>query len=122
MKNCATRLFDETSAPGVIRRTSCSLGLGTGSDDRWRALTGELLEILLEQPSKIQRCLVEFIRCLPTGRPSIQWAEDLAWDVLDSRFGLHQSEHWHLFPPHLSERAIMNRIDELPGVLQAAAA
>mmetsp|Transcript_64962 Transcript_64962/g.139123 ORF Transcript_64962/g.139123 Transcript_64962/m.139123 type:complete len:227 (-) Transcript_64962:1440-2120(-) len=99
--------------------------LGSSSHDGGQALVSEVLEVFGEELCKILRDLFKLLLSLPVLGPCQLWLEHIQRHVLDAALGHHETENRHLLPlgiRKVGEGAVMDGVDELARVLQAAAA
>mmetsp|Transcript_58419 Transcript_58419/g.153834 ORF Transcript_58419/g.153834 Transcript_58419/m.153834 type:complete len:661 (+) Transcript_58419:301-2283(+) len=99
--------------------------LRAGSLHGGRALGGEVDEVLLEESGEVGRRLLELLRGPAGLHPGLLGAQDLLGHVLDGVPRHLQAEDRHRLPLGVRERrqrAVVDGVDELPRVLDAAAA
>ena len=106
--------------PATAFTSSCLTRLWACGDHSRGELACKVLEVLLEQTSKVQGRLVELLSTLATRGPCLRWPEDLFRHVFDATLGLQESKLWHFLPLDHHQGIIMDRLELLPSVLQAA--
>merc|ERR1712039_138221 len=107
------------------RPTNPSSLLRARRPHRRRAAVCKVSEVLLEQGGQVPCRLLELLRRLPVLLPRVLRPKHLPGNILDAGLEHHETEDWHLLPLRIRkglQRPVMDGIDELPRVLQAAAA
>mmetsp|Transcript_120058 Transcript_120058/g.350873 ORF Transcript_120058/g.350873 Transcript_120058/m.350873 type:complete len:208 (-) Transcript_120058:79-702(-) len=98
--------------------------LGSSLFDGLGAAVGEALEVVLEESSQLVCGRLELLNRLPILHPGLFGPQELLRHVLNAAPRHHEAKDGHLLPlrvREVRERSVVDGIDELPCVLQAAA-